>query len=81
MSLASFFKRLPFAGYADKLSQDIAIKLLKTGPIPRHIAFIMDSDAQTIKGDNLTTGKSNAADLESFSTVCKGIIVFGISQN
>eukprot|EP01080_Neovahlkampfia_damariscottae_P010133 gene10133-2552_t len=55
--LRSFLKKISSTVY--KIIEYIVIYILKFGPIPKHVAFIMDGNRRWAKNNNLTTEKGH----------------------
>lgn len=65
-SLSSF----PFFTYIFAFLKDFVITLLKTGPVPKHIALIMDGNRTYAKRNNLALKDGHTAGGESLILVC-----------
>lgn len=70
MSLRSWITNFPLVSFAKGFAQELAINLLKTGPIPQHVAFIMDGNRRFAKMNGLELGEGHIAGFESLSNVC-----------
>lgn len=69
MSLRSWIVNFPVYSLIKGFSQELAIKLLKTGPIPEHVSFIMDGNRRFAKMNGLELGEGHVAGFESLSNV------------
>lgn len=50
---------------------DVIIQTLRTGPVPNHVAFIMDGNRRFAKNNNLELGEGHVAGFESLGNVPK----------
>lgn len=73
MSLRSWVRNFPIASFAKGFSQEFAVRLIKAGPVPRHVAFIMDGNRRFAKANGLELGEGHVAGFESLSTVSSQI--------
>lgn len=75
MSLRNWIKKFPLRQYVAGFSLDLFISVLRTGPVPQHIAFIMDGNRRFAKQNNLELGEGHVAGFESLSNVYKHSII------
>ncbi|KAG5359232.1 Dehydrodolichyl diphosphate synthase 6 [Yarrowia sp. E02] len=75
MSLLSF----PVGQYARNLFQDVLVRVLRTGPIPRHVAFIMDGNRRFAKTNNLELREGHVAGTESLLKLLEVCFRMGIN--
>lgn len=76
MDLAKWVLKFPAALYAAQFLNDVAIHVLKTGPIPKHIAIVMDGNRRYAKSKNIETVKGHTAGFETFlrtAQVCSAL--------
>ena len=69
MSLRKWIKSFPVRQYMSAFALEFATTVLKTGPIPKHIAFIMDGNRRFAKQNNLELGEGHIAGFESLGNV------------
>lgn len=69
MSLRKWISSFPLQQYLLQFSFEIMVKTLRSGPIPRHIAFIMDGNRRFAKSNNLELGEGHVAGFESLGNV------------
>jgi ditrans,polycis-polyprenyl diphosphate synthase len=68
-SSASWARQFPLVQFAKGYVHDFLINILKTGPVPRHIAFVMDGNRRYAKMNNLELGAGHYAGFETFIRV------------
>lgn len=69
MSLRQWIQNFPIAHYVAGFTMEIITSVLKTGPVPKHIAFIMDGNRRFAKQNSLELGEGHVAGFESMSNV------------
>lgn len=69
MSLRSWFYNFPLSQFIHGFAQEFASSILNTGPVPQHIAFIMDGNRRFAKMNGLELGEGHVAGFESLSNV------------
>lgn len=69
MSLRKWASSFPLYGMVQGFAQEILTSILKTGPIPQHVAFIMDGNRRFAKNNGLELGEGHVAGFESLSKV------------
>ncbi|VVT53427.1 uncharacterized protein SAPINGB_P003568 [Magnusiomyces paraingens] len=79
MSLRSWISSFPLMGLVTGFSQDILTSILKTGPIPEHIAFIMDGNRRFAKKNGLELGEGHVAGFESLGTILEVLYSAGVN--
>lgn len=70
-SLSTF----PVFSYLFGFTKDFTISLLKTGPIPKHVALIMDGNRRYAKNHNLPLKDGHSAGAETLLKVSKRSII------
>jgi len=71
MSLRGWIKKFPLRHYVAGLTLELVTSILRTGPVPQHVAFIMDGNRRFAKQHNLELGEGHVAGFESLSNVYK----------
>jgi len=76
MSLKSFFSPLvssflsnPITNWANTIFQDIVVNILKSGPVPNHVAFIMDGNRRYARAKGMETFKGHEAGSASLASI------------
>lgn len=70
--------KFPAALYAVQFLNDAVVKILKTGPIPQHIAIVMDGNRRFAKAHNWETSKGHTAGFETFLRIAQMCSALGI---
>lgn len=60
----------PVLSYATGFVKDFIISIMKTAPVPRHVALIMDGNRTYAKNNNLPLKDGHNAGAESLIHVC-----------
>ncbi|ODQ66627.1 Di-trans-poly-cis-decaprenylcistransferase [Nadsonia fulvescens var. elongata DSM 6958] len=68
----------PVYRYAKSFTQDLLIQILRTGPLPKHIAFIMDGNRRFAKSNNLRLVEGHVAGSESLLRILELCYQLGI---
>lgn len=76
-SLSTF----PVFSYLFGFTKDFTISLLKTGPIPKHVALIMDGNRRYAKNHNLALKDGHSAGAETLLKVSERLCFFVHSNN
>lgn len=71
MSLRNWVKTFPVGQYMAGFALELITAVLKTGPVPKHIGFIMDGNRRFAKTNNLELGEGHIAGFESLGNVVK----------
>lgn len=69
LNIVELFCNFPVIAYVVSFLQDIIISIVKTGPIPLHIAMVMDGNRTFAKKRNLTLKEGHSAGAESLVKV------------
>ncbi|PRT56368.1 Dehydrodolichyl diphosphate synthase complex subunit SPAC4D7.04c [Wickerhamiella sorbophila] len=78
MDLAKWVLKFPAALYGVQFLNDIAIHVLKTGPIPNHIAIVMDGNRRYAQSRNIETVKGHTAGFETFLRTAQVCSTLGV---
>lgn len=62
--------QFPALSYAAGIVKDVLIGVLKTGPMPNHVALIMDGNRRYAKTRRLALKEGHMAGAESLIQVC-----------
>lgn len=73
------FLRFPLRQYTRNFVQDGLVRVLRTGPIPRHVAFIMDGNRRFAKTNNLELREGHVAGTESLLKLLEVCFRMGIN--
>lgn len=79
-SAFEWVRSFPATAFAKNLVHDFVIGVLKTGPIPRHVAFVMDGNRRYAKMRSMETGAGHYAGFEAFIRVSVVVIANGNSR-
>lgn len=63
------FRSTTIGTYIAGLLQDLILEVLKTGHVPKHVAFIMDGNRRYAKNKGLALAKGHSAGAESLVSV------------
>ncbi|CAH6719445.1 dehydrodolichyl diphosphate synthase complex subunit Rer2p [[Candida] jaroonii] len=74
----SLLANFPIFAYLFSFVQDIIISILKTGPIPKHVAMIMDGNRTFAKKRNLSLKQGHTAGAESLVKVLDTCFRLGV---
>jgi len=55
--------------------QFLALRIIRTGRIPRHVAFIMDGNRRYASKQNIEKGEGHSRGYVSLNKVCRYILV------
>lgn len=69
MSPTSWYSTFPGSSTLASLAQDFLARLLKAGPVPKHIAFVMDGNRRYAKQQNQETREGHSAGFESLARI------------
>ncbi|CAI5757190.1 unnamed protein product [Candida verbasci] len=78
--LSSLFLKVPIFAYIIGFFQDFVFSILKTGPIPRHVAFVMDGNRTYAKNHRLPLKEGHFAGANSLVKILEICYKSGISQ-
>uniref|UniRef100_A0A060T685 Alkyl transferase n=1 Tax=Blastobotrys adeninivorans TaxID=409370 RepID=A0A060T685_BLAAD len=63
--LIKWVVNFPAPQYASSFFQEVMVKVLRTGPLPRHIAFVMDGNRRFAKKNNIPLREGHVAGFDS----------------
>lgn len=55
-------------------AQDVFVSVLKTGPVPQHVAFVMDGNRRFARRRKLEVREGHSAGFESLAHVCRSYL-------
>jgi ditrans,polycis-polyprenyl diphosphate synthase len=77
-SLVKWFVTFPYMQYGLGFLQEFMVKVLRTGPIPRHVAFIMDGNRRFAKYNQLELKEGHVAGFDSLMHILEFCNQLGI---
>lgn len=69
MSLRNWLTSFPIRQYAKSFACEALIKGIRSGPVPKHIAFIMDGNRRFAKTNQMELGEGHLAGFDSLGKV------------
>lgn len=75
-TLLELIFRFPLLAYIVGFIEDFVISIMKTGPVPKHIAMIMDGNRTYAKNHRLPLKEGHFAGANALVKVCKLIREF-----
>ncbi|KAK9455716.1 Decaprenyl diphosphate synthase-like protein [Dipodascopsis uninucleata] len=78
MGLASWIRTFPLVQYFIAWSQEIFMSVLRTGPVPQHVAFVMDGNRRFAKRRKLEVREGHSAGFESLAHILEMCYQVGI---
>lgn len=74
--LLNTFATFPILGYCTNFAKDWVLEIMKTGPVPKHVALIMDGNRTYAQKMNLPLRDGHFAGAESLILVRKQTLFF-----
>lgn len=71
MEAANWISRFPLLDYTRHFAHDFVAQIIRTGPIPKHIAFVMDGNRRFAKKNRLESGEGHFAGFETFIRIAQ----------
>lgn len=68
--ISLIFMALPFAPYMVGFTKEFMIAVMKTAPVPKHIALIMDGNRRFAKNNAMPLAYGHTAGAEALYRVC-----------
>ncbi|KAK7208319.1 Decaprenyl diphosphate synthase-like protein [Myxozyma melibiosi] len=78
MSIGSWIRTFPLIQYLLVWAQDIFVSILRTGPVPQHVAFVMDGNRRFARRCKLEVREGHSAGFESLAHILEMCYQVGI---
>ncbi|KAJ8096708.1 putative undecaprenyl diphosphate synthase-domain-containing protein [Lipomyces tetrasporus] len=78
MAIASWIRTFPLVQYLIAWAQEIFMSVLKTGPVPQHVAFVMDGNRRFARRRKLEVREGHSAGFESLAHILEMCYQVGI---
>lgn len=73
-AIVKWVTTFPFLQYGMGFLPEFMIKVLQTGPVPNHIAFVMDGNRRFAKQNQMELREGHVAGAETLGKVCTILI-------
>ncbi|KAK9384990.1 putative undecaprenyl diphosphate synthase-domain-containing protein [Lipomyces mesembrius] len=78
MAITSWIRTFPLVQYLIAWTQEIFMSVLKTGPVPQHVAFVMDGNRRFARRRKLEVREGHSAGFESLAHILEMCYQVGI---
>ncbi|KAK9351978.1 putative undecaprenyl diphosphate synthase-domain-containing protein [Lipomyces doorenjongii] len=78
MAITSWIRTFPLVQYFIAWTQEIFMSVLKTGPVPQHVAFVMDGNRRFARRRKLEVREGHSAGFESLAHILEMCYQVGI---